>query len=111
MRLSNDITIVGNTMDSIADGYRESYQSDVQVGARGAMLRDSENIIFSHNKISDYRDGIVYLEVKGLTLAERMKWTGGCKALNEDVCKVFWPLSMARSLKGQKAMALLDLHK
>ena len=67
VRLTNDIAIVGNTMESRADGFLD-YSGDVTVGEHAAILRDSENITFSHNTIENYNVGVAYLELVGLTM-------------------------------------------
>lgn len=65
---SDTIEIVGNTMSSDADGYRTK-TNNVEIGEGAASLRDSTNITFSHNTISNYNTGIYYMEVKGLTIS------------------------------------------
>ncbi|SMX46474.1 LamG-like jellyroll fold domain-containing protein [Actibacterium lipolyticum] len=62
---SNNIEIVNNDMSSVADGYLDGTGSAIQ-GESCALIRDSENITFSHNTLTDYYFGVTVTEVDGL---------------------------------------------
>lgn len=65
---ASNITFVDNVMQGRATEFKtESNGADW--GQKGAMIRDSENIIFNHNTMDGYKDGIVYLEVAGLDIS------------------------------------------
>ncbi|WP_424973101.1 right-handed parallel beta-helix repeat-containing protein [Dinoroseobacter sp. S76] len=65
---SDMIEIVGNTMESDAGGFLTK-TNGVEIGENAVSLRDSTNITFSHNTMTDYNNGIVYREVKGLDIS------------------------------------------
>lgn len=65
---SSNISFVGNDMQGRATEFK-SETNGADWGQKGAILRDSENITFNHNTIEGYKDGIVYLEVKGLDIS------------------------------------------
>ncbi len=62
---SKGIEIVNNHMSSVAEGMLGE-DADAISGEGLGTIRNSEDVVFSHNDISGYNQGIAFLEVKGL---------------------------------------------
>ncbi len=62
---SDNIEFVGNTMTSNANGYLDGSAS-VTKGASASLIRDSSDIVFNNNILSNYGAGTTFLEVNGL---------------------------------------------
>jgi hypothetical protein len=64
---SNDIQFVGNIMDSSADAMWTQSNPPAETAI---TIRNCQNIDILDNDITDYKNGIIYLEVTGLNISD-----------------------------------------